>query len=292
MKTKVRWAGVAFLVFTAGIGFIAAPLYIFWYGVSFSEIALFVFFNVATMMAITVGYHRLYAHAAFKAHPLLQFFILMFGAAAFEQSALRWASLHRTHHRFVDTEKDPYNIKRGFFYAHIGWIISGKPTVDFQNTADLQKNSLVMFQHKYYQRLALLVGLILPLGIGYLSGHILGAALLAMGARLALVHHSTFFINSFAHTFGTSDYDPDSSAKDNWFGAVLTNGEGYHNYHHRFPSDYRNGIRWHHWDPTKWMIWGLSKAGLISGLLRTPAQAILEAKAFTRSKKMGSVLAA
>ena len=99
-----------------------------------------------------------------------------------------------------------------------------------------------------------------------------------MGARLALVHHCTFFINSFAHTFGTAEYDAVSSAKDNWIGALLTNGEGYHNYHHRFPSDYRNGIRWYHWDPTKWVIWTLSKVGLASELKRTPLEKIAEAR--------------
>ena len=230
------------------------------------------------MTAITAGYHRLYAHAAYRAHPIVEWFILFFGAAAFEQSAYRWASLHRTHHKFVDTEKDPYNIKRGFFYAHMGWLILNKPVMDYDNSVDLKKNSRIIFQHKYFQYLALASGLFLPLFIGLATGHFVGVVLFAVGTRLAIVHHGTFFINSFAHTFGTSEYDPDSTAKDNFLGALLTNGEGYHNYHHRFPSDYRNGVRWHHWDPTKWTIWFLSKTNLAYELKRTPPSTILEAK--------------
>ena len=283
-KNKIRWAGVVFLSSTAFLGFVLAPLYLWRFGVSVFELGLFFIYAFATMMAITVGYHRLYAHASFRAHPLVDFFILFFGAAAFEQSALRWASLHRTHHKHVDTELDPYSIKKGFFHAHMGWIIFGKPQTQ-DNVADLRKNPLIAAQHDHYQKWALFAGLILPLALGAATGHLLGALLLVVAARIAIVHHGTFFINSFAHYFGTSDYDPDSSAKDNWLGAVLTNGEGYHNFHHRFPSDYRNGIRWHHWDPTKWMIWCLSKVGLASDLNRTPSEKIAEAKANTLAIK-------
>ena len=236
-------------------------------------------------MAITAGYHRLYAHAAYRAHPVLQWLILFFGAASFEQSALRWASLHRTHHRYVDTERDPYNIKRGFFYAHMGWMMSKKPEMDYDNALDLQKNALLMRQHRHFQLWAITAGVIVPLILGATSGHLLGAALLAIAARLAIVHHSTFFINSFAHTFGSSEYDAESTGKDNWIGALLTNGEGYHNFHHRFPSDYRNGVRWYHWDPTKWAVWLWSKLGLASELKRTTVDAIREARILTFSKK-------
>ena len=238
-------------------------------------------------MAITAGYHRLYAHTTYKAHPVLQAAILFFAAAAFEQSALRWASLHRTHHRYVDTEQDPYNIKRGFFYAHMGWMMSKKPVVNYENVADLQKNPLLMNQHRYYRQWALVAGIFVPLFLGVVTGHLMGSILLGIAARLALVHHSTFFINSFAHSFGTFEYDAESTGKDNWFGAVLTNGEGYHNFHHRFPGDYRNGVLWHHWDPTKWMIWFLSKTGLAWGLKRTSQAVIDEAKILAKKRQGG-----
>lgn len=282
---KIRWASVIFLVSSALLGFVGAPLYAVAVGFSGFEWGLFIFYSAATMMAITAGYHRLYAHAAFKAHPVVHAVILFFGAASFEQSALRWASLHRTHHRYVDTERDPYNIKRGFFFAHMGWMITAKPAVDYDNAQDLRQNSLVMHQHGHYKLWAISAGLVLPLFLGLITGHLVGVFLLVVAARLALVHHATFFINSFAHTFGTSHYDADSTGKDNWLGALLTNGEGYHNYHHRFPADYRNGIRWYHWDPTKWMIWILSKIRLVGDLKKTSPAVIQAARQETRAKK-------
>ncbi len=283
-KQKIRWAGVLFLSITALAGFVGVPFYYLKFGFSKVEWILFWVYFCGALMAITAGYHRLYAHAAYKANPFFQCLVLFFGSAAFEQSALRWASLHRTHHRYVDTQRDPYNIKRGFFYAHMGWIIFEKPVMEYDNSLDLQKNKLVMLQHNSYQKWALVSGLVLPLGIGALTGHFWGVLLLSVGARMALVHHCTFFINSFAHTFGSSNYDPDSSARDNWMGAILTNGEGYHNYHHRFPSDYRNGIQWYHWDPTKWLIWTSSKLGMTSDLLRTPVEKIAEARTYALAR--------
>ncbi len=289
---KIRWTGVLFLLVTAVAGFVGAPVYLWHHGLSAVEAGLFLLYATATMMAITAGYHRLYAHAAFKAHPVVEGFVLFFGAAAFEQSALRWASLHRTHHRYVDTDRDPYNIRRGFIYAHMGWIMSGKPSVDYGNAADLQRNKLVMFQHRHYRLLAVGAGLVLPLAVGAATGHFVGTLLLGIAARLALVHHCTFFINSFAHSFGTAQYDPSSSAKDNWVGAFLTNGEGYHNYHHRFPSDYRNGIRWYHWDPTKWLIWSLAQIRLVRDLNRTPLEKITEARTQTQASRAAGKRAA
>lgn len=284
-RRKIRWGGLLFLLSSALIGFVIAPLYLRRRGITAFDVALCLFYIFATLMAITAGYHRLYSHASFKAHVIFRFWTLFFGAASFQQSALRWASLHRTHHRYVDTERDPYNIRRGFFYAHMGWVIFQKPVVDYDNSVDLQKCPLIRHQHRYYQGWALASGIGLPMALGALGGRPVEAFLLSVGLRLAVVHHCTFFINSFAHTFGTADYDPDSSAKDNWIGALLTNGEGYHNFHHRFPCDYRNGIRWYHWDPTKWFIRALSWTGLTSDLRRTPRSAVLEARSAALAHK-------
>ena len=278
MRRQNRWVGIIFLISINFVTFLVLPVYVYFFGVHADEIALFVFFFLATSFSITMGYHRYFAHATFKTSPVIQFLLLFFGAAAFEQSALRWASLHRRHHQHTDTALDPHNINRGFFFAHMGWIIFWKHSMNYDNVKDLQKNSLVMNQHRYYQRWAFAAGVILPLFIGFLTGHLLGAFLWSVVVRLTLVFHSAFFINSFAHTFGNRPYDARSSAKDNWLGAVLTNGEGYHNFHHRFPQDYRNGIRWYHWDPTKWAIWSFSRLGWTWGLHRTPILQIAEAK--------------
>jgi stearoyl-CoA desaturase (delta-9 desaturase) len=113
--------------------------------------------------------------------------------------------------------------------------------------------------------------------IAWWIGHPLGGFIMVVCLRIVVVLHSSFFINSFAHTFGKRPYDSSQSARDNWLCAVLTNGEGFHNFHHRFPMDYRNGYRWYHWDPSKWCIYLMSKVGLAWDLKRTSAQRIAAA---------------
>ncbi len=277
-RSKNRWGSIVFISAATLVTVLGAPWYIHTHGISRAEAALFIFYTAATSLAITVGYHRYLAHTTFKAGPIVRFLVLFFGAAAFEQSGLKWASQHRKHHQFVDTDRDPYNIKRGFFYAHIGWILFWKQPVSYENVKDLQKSRLVTHQHANYLGWSLGSGVFVPVLIGGLTGSWLGAFILSVATRLTLVQHSAFFINSFAHTFGSRPYDTSSSAKDHWLGAVLTNGEGYHNFHHRFPSDYRNGVRWYHWDPSKWLIYGMEKTGIARDLKRTSADQISEAR--------------
>jgi len=118
-------------------------------------------------------------------------------------------------------------------------------------------------------------GVALPLIIGVACGELFEAALFGIAARLFVVFQLAFFINSFAHTFGSRKYGETISARDNWLGSLLTFGEGNHSFHHRFPIDYRNGIRWYHWDPSKWFIYLLSWLGFTWDLKRTPKQALV-----------------
>ncbi|MCB9799616.1 MAG: fatty acid desaturase [Candidatus Omnitrophica bacterium] len=275
---KMIWLNIFFFGITTLVAVIAGPLYLYHNGISPSEFALFAFYMAATGLSITVGYHRLFAHSTYKAHPIIEFLLIFFGAAAFEQSAYDWSSQHRDHHRYVDTDRDPYSIKKGFWYAHIGWLIFWKHKINYENAKDLQKNKLVMNQHKYYGLWAIGSGILLPVAIGALSGHALGAFIFAVCCRLTLVYHCTFFINSICHMFGKSTYDIYATAKDHWFIALLTYGEGYHNFHHRFPSDYRNGVRWYQWDPSKWMIAFFNATGLAKDLKRVSKFRILDAR--------------
>jgi stearoyl-CoA desaturase (delta-9 desaturase) len=272
------WVNIIFFAATTLVGLIGAPLYIYKYGVTGSEMALFVFFVVVTPLSITVGYHRLFAHATYKTNAVIRFLLLFFGAAAIEQSALEWSSQHKDHHRYVDTDRDPYSIKKGFFYAHIGWMLFWKHEPDYDNVKDLRKDALIRHQHRYYFVWVVLAGFVTPLFVGALTGHLLGAFLLSVCLRLTVVYHLTFFINSICHMFGRSTYDIYATAKDNWFIAFLTFGEGYHNFHHRFAGDYRNGVRWYQWDPSKWIIALLEKTGLAWDLRRISNFRILAAQ--------------
>jgi len=120
----------------------ALPWYAMRFGISRSEWLLFFFYVASTGLSVTVGYHRLFAHRSFQARSVITFLNLFFGAAALEESALRWSSLHRDHHRYVDTERDPYNIKQGFWHAHIGWMLFWRNVPDYNNVKDLRATTL------------------------------------------------------------------------------------------------------------------------------------------------------
>jgi len=287
---KVRWVNAVFFVVTTLIGVLGTPFYIARFGLSTAEILIFIFFMLATGLSITMGYHRLYAHASYRANPIIQFLYLFFGAAAFEQSALKWAAQHRIHHQYVDTDEDPYSIKKGFWYAHIGWLIFWKHHVDYSIVKDLQASRMASHQHKHYGLWSVTAGIGLPVLLGALTGHALGAFIICVCLRITLVYHTTFFINSVCHMFGKATYDIYASARDHWFVAFLTYGEGYHNFHHRFPSDYRNGVRWYQWDPSKWFIALLSHLGLVRDLKRVSQFQVLHARVAAENKRISDRL--
>jgi stearoyl-CoA desaturase (delta-9 desaturase) len=290
---RVNWITSSFLIGTLILALTATPLYIWHYGIDAFQIGLFIFYFFATGMGITLGYHRLFSHKAFEARTPVKLVTLLFGAAAFENSALDWASDHRRHHKHVDHDDDPYDITKGFFHAHIGWLLFKlRPEPPMDNVADLQKDPLVMWQHNYCHWIGTSVGFVLPALLGYLWGGweaALGAFLIAGIARVVVVQHCTFCINSLCHTVGDRPYSTKCSARDSWIMALFTFGEGYHNYHHEFQHDYRNGIRPWHYDPTKWAIWTMSKIGLTRNLRRVPEEKINAALAAERAKKRGAV---
>jgi stearoyl-CoA desaturase (delta-9 desaturase) len=276
-KRKVRWLGLVFFIFLHVVGIVGTPLYIYHRGITAPELVLFFAYCAATGFSITMGYHRLFAHPTYKASPVVQFFFLLFGAATFEESALKWSSQHRQHHLFTDTERDPYGVNRGFWHAHIGWIMFWRHRPNYNNVKDLRRSKLVLHQHEHHAWWSVGGGLVLPMLIAWWIGHPLGGFIMAVCLRIVVVLHSSFFINSFAHTFGKRTYDASQSARDNWLCAILTNGEGFHNFHHRFPMDYRNGHRWYHWDPSKWCIYLMSRLGFAWDLKRTSDRRIAEA---------------
>jgi len=236
-------------------------VYAFWKPVPWPTVILAIAWYWLCGLSITGGYHRLFAHRTYRSAGFLKWFYLLFGAASLQNSALKWASDHRRHHAHTDGPDDPYNIQRGFWWAHMGWIFRKGPPEDFSNVPDLVKDRGVVWQHRYYVPLACVMGGMVPAALGAVWRDAWGALLLAGFVRLAFQYHCTFAINSFAHTFGSRPYLSTSSARDNFWLAFLTFGEGFHHFHHRFPTDYRNGVKWYHFDPTKWWIWGWSLLG-------------------------------
>jgi len=235
---------------------------------------------VLCSLSITAGYHRLFAHPTYKAAWPVRAFFLFFGAASIQNAAIKWSADHRLHHSDTDRSSDPYNARRGFWWAHLIWNFFADPApIDERSVADLRRDPLVLFQDRAYVPMALLGAALLPAALGLLWGDPLGALLCAGFLRVAVQWHLTWSINSVAHTIGRQPYSRSTSARDSWVTALVTFGEGYHNFHHRFPGDYRNGVRWYHFDPTKWLIWTLTRLGLARDLRRMPAAAIARARA-------------
>jgi len=277
----VNWSVTAVL----GLTFLVAVTVVPWYGVMHGyngwSWLFFGIFTVLNGIGIGSGYHRLWSHRTYEAHPALRWFLAVMGGMALQNSIIVWSARHRIHHRDVDdNDKDPYSIGRGFWFAHIGWMLRDYPSgeVDYTVVRDLEKDPVAAWQHRWYWTLVWVTNLGVPLLLGWLTGDMLGMFLLAGVARLVLSHHVTFFINSLAHMWGRQPYTDENSARDHHFLALITYGEGYHNYHHMFQSDYRCGIRWWHLDINKWFISTCALLGLARNRKRAPMFKVLRAR--------------
>ena len=268
-KPPINFMNAGFLTLTPIGALILVPFYQYVIGFNLYEWSLFAFYMIATGLSITGGYHRLWSHKSYRAHWSVRLFYAIFGAAACQNSILAWSCDHRSHHRFVDDhDKDPYSASRGFWFSHVGWVFRDYPRhiTDNSNVQDLMRDPIVVWQHKYYLPLAALTNLVIPLLLGFAVGRPTGVLLLCFFLRVVLNHHFTFFINSLAHIWGARPYSEESSARDNALLAFLTYGEGYHNFHHTFQHDFRNGVHWWHFDPSKWLILMGSWMGLTRDL--------------------------
>ncbi|MGE0615696.1 MAG: acyl-CoA desaturase [Bacteriovoracia bacterium] len=276
---KPNWVNIVFLTGFPLITLVATIWYLRNYGFQWSDAVVFLVMMVFVGFSITGGYHRLFAHRTYESNRALKLFFLCFGAAGLQNSVLHWASDHRFHHLHVDKASDPYNINKGFWWAHIGWIFFGDPVGrNYKNAVDLERDPLVQWQARYYLRIATVFGLGFPALLGWTMGNPVGGIVWGCLVRTVVLHHATFLINSGAHYFGSRPYSTDSTARDCWWLAVPALGEGYHNFHHTFASDYRNGVRWYQYDPSKWFIYLLEKIGVTSKLQRVPDALIIKSR--------------
>jgi len=249
---------------------IGVPTFAYFYDYTWVDWSLFAALYVVTGLGITVGYHRLLAHRSFTCPDWVKAALLIAGGWAMENSVLKWAADHIRHHARCDQEEDPYNAKLGFWHSHCGWLFRIDPHRDEKYASRLMQDRIVMWQHKYYLPIVL-SGLALPFIVGFLyKGWVggLGCFLLAGVGRTFFVLNSTFCINSICHLWGGQPHGKENSSRDGWWVSLVTFGEGYHNYHHMYQSDYRNGPKWYNFDPSKWLIYCLSLMGLASSLRR------------------------
>ncbi|KAJ3132831.1 hypothetical protein HK100_004926 [Physocladia obscura] len=277
---EVWWVNGAFVI-AAHCAAVATLVFV---SPTWQTVALTASTIVAGEFGITMGYHRLWSHGAFSATPLLRVILAWMGTLGFQGSIRWWVLRHRLHHRYTDDlVHDPYSAARGFWFSHMGWIFE-KPIytrMSFIDTSDLSADWVVRFQHKYFVPIALTTCFVLPPAIGALWGDSWAAFLYAgVCARIA-IWHLTFCINSFAHWLGDQHFSERTTARGGFLLAVLTQGEGYHNYHHEFPRDYRNGPHPLDWDPTKWLISLASHFGLAYNLHTQTPNEIAKARVAT-----------
>ncbi len=288
-RNSINWTNTLFLTLTPVVGIIGTVLLLVFSHVAWQTWVLAGSILAACGISITVGYHRLFSHRTFEAAWPVRLLTILFGSASFEGSVFEWCTDHRDHHRYSDTEKDPYSVKVSFWHAHIGWLLRLDTTKrTFTNIDDLKKSWMLRFQNRHFILISSIMGFVLPTAIAALWGQALAGFIVAGALRIAVSHHSTFCINSLCHILGKRPYDDKSTACDNWASALVTFGEGYHNYHHQFPLDYRNGVRFYQFDPAKWLISGLSYVGLARNLRRVPRYRIIQAMVESHQSSMPS----
>ncbi|KAI0342323.1 delta9-fatty acid desaturase [Trametopsis cervina] len=281
---NIQWVSFLVLTITPSLALYGAlTVKLHWQTAVWSVIYYFI-----TGLGITAGYHRLWAHRAYNASLPLQYFLAIAGTGAVEGSIKWWSRGHRAHHRYTDTELDPYNAHKGFWWSHVGWmILKPRYKIGVADVSDLSKNPVVRWQHRWYIHLIIGIGLVLPMAVAGLGwGDWKGGFFYAGAARLCFVHHSTFCVNSLAHWLGDTPFDDKHTPRDHFITALATIGEGYHNFHHQFPMDYRNAIRWYQYDPTKWFIAVAAFFGLATHLKVFPENEVKKGQLTMQLKKL------
>jgi stearoyl-CoA desaturase (Delta-9 desaturase) len=213
------------------------------------------------MFFITAGYHRYFAHRAYTLRRVPQFIMALGGLTAVQQGPLWWAEHHRDHHRYTDTDRDPHSPLRGFWWSHIGWIVSGR----FDKTDYVAIKDFARFRELRWLNEHDWVG---PVALAIFSFLIAGWSGLVVGffGSTVLLWHATFSVNSLSHLFGRRRYATSDSSRNNWLIAVLTLGEGWHNNHHHYPRSARQGFRFWEIDVSFQILRLLSALHIVRGL--------------------------
>jgi stearoyl-CoA desaturase (delta-9 desaturase) len=265
------WGTIALFCAVTAATIVGIPLYAYYIGFTWFDWGFFAVMYIVTGMGITVGYHRLVAHQSFDCAVWVKKVLLIAGGWALQNSALVWGADHIRHHARTDTEEDPYNATKGFWHSHCGWLFYETPHRTDKYAIRLRRDPVILWQHRYYW-VIVVSGLAIPFASGFWwhGSWMGGVSTLLLGGlfRIFMVLNSTFTISSLCHRIGTQPYGAQDSSRDSWLISFVSFGEGYHNYHHTYARDYRNGPKWYNFDPSKWIIYTLSVIGLASNLRR------------------------
>ncbi|CAN5588827.1 MAG: fatty acid desaturase [Acidobacteriota bacterium] len=198
-------------------------------------------------LGVGLGWHRLLTHRSFKAPKWLEYVLTALGTMSVQDSPDKWVATHRIHHAFVETDKDPHSTRPGFWWAQIGWIVWGtaqdhdKATLKRYVPDLLKDKGQVLISRFYYVPIILSAFILFAIG---------GWPMVVWGvfARVVVGWHTTWFVNSLSHIYGKRPHDTNDDSTNNWFVALLTFGEGWHNNHHAFPTSARHGLKWYQFD--------------------------------------------
>ena len=253
---------------------------VFWSGMTLSAVMLGVALYLLRIFAIGAGYHRYFAHRTYRTGRVFQFCLGFLAQTSAQRGILWWAAQHRRHHRCSDTEADVHSpVVRGFLYAHVGWIFVPRNTAtDYDAVRDLTRYKDLVWLNRHPYLPAILLG-VASWAIAGWPGLVIG-----FGWSTVVLWHATFSINSLAHLVGRRRYVTGDQSRNNWLLALLTLGEGWHNNHHAYQASVRQGFRWWECDVTYYVLYGLSRMGLVWDL-HVPPQSVIRGE-----QKLGTLV--
>jgi stearoyl-CoA desaturase (Delta-9 desaturase) len=269
------------------LGLVTAVAGLWGRGFSWVELGLLLGMYVLSALGITVGFHRLFTHGSFETNRVVQFILAVLGSMAVQGPLLKWVAMHRRHHQHSDRCHDPHSphhrgwgvrgLLRGAWHAHLGWFFDPDPPGLSHYVRDLRQSALLRTTSALFP-LWVALGLLLPTALGGLltgtwSGALFGLVWGGL-ARIFLVHHVTWSVNSVCHLWGGRPYRTSDRSRNNFVFGVLALGEGWHNNHHAFPTSARHGLRWWQLDVSYWVIRALALAGLAREV-KLPAKQVL-----------------
>ena len=228
----------------------------------------FVLYWVTAGLGITLGFHRLVSHRSFQTPKWLEYFLVFCGTLACQGGPIEWVGLHRMHHQYSDTDKDPHDSNKGLLWSHLTWMLCKNPASEYvpRYTKDIANDPVYQFFQKYFIPIQVVLGLILYAFGGW------SYVIWGIFVRLVIVFHATWFVNSATHKFGYKSHESNDESRNCWWVALLTFGEGWHNNHHAYQYSARHGLAWWEIDLTWVTIVVLRTLGLAKDVKLAPAK--------------------
>lgn len=248
------------------------PLLAFYTGTKTADWVVCIALYWIRMFGVTGVYHRYFAHRTYKTSRVFQFVLALIAMSSSQKGVLWWAANHRVHHKLSDKDGDPHDSRRGFWYSHIGWLYDHTEATDYSKIRDMARYPELVFLNKFW--------FLPPAALGFAVWYFMGWSGLLIGFFLstAILWHGTFTINSLSHMLGSVRYQTGEDSKNNWYLAIITMGEGWHNNHHHFMGSTRQGFYWWEIDVTYYILRALQAVGLIWDIKEPPARVYEEAK--------------